>query len=149
MRPDPVADELARTKSRLLKSTEERTNKPAGFLDARPHKVSPRWPYACARIQRILEGAQPARGHSFESACKTAAYPRLAQDFMELYSYYLTRDKPAPIVGTDHNPFRLMSGRDAVAKFQVLVEKICDRSTAKMGGWYVGISATGAARNRG
>lgn len=138
-RVNPLADELARTKTRLLKARngELKRGGAKDILEKAPHKVSTRWPYACARIQRICEGAQPRKGHTFETACKTATVPKLAHSFMELYAYYVTRSRPAPTVGGDHNPFRHLPDNEAEAKFQRLVEDICDKSSAKLGSWYV------------
>lgn len=159
MRPDPVKEELDKTGLRLTKSEEERlaqakTVKQA-VLDWRPTSKRHPWWYAhaCARVARILEGAKPAWGsHSrdaaLESACKSAAHPKCARRYMETWAYFMTRQRPAPIVKTDHNPFRGLSNSEAYAKWYALVEAICESSTGKMGPWRVGLSETGAARNR-
>lgn len=106
-------------------------------LYADPRTVSPRWPYAVMRIKRILEGV--ARCSSIEGAVNGAEYKSLAKEYVELYAFYLMRTRPAPVKGTDHNPFRYLSDEDAYKMFVRKVENICDRSTAMpgLGRWYV------------
>jgi hypothetical protein len=152
-RPDPVKQELDKSGLKLLRGSRKRFIDRA--LDTDPSaKNHPWWyAYACARIGRILEGAKPSWGaftgsSALESACKSAAHPKCARWFMETYSYFMTRHRPAPILKTDHNPFRNLSDRDAWGKWYTLVEKICDSSTGKLGTWRVGLSETGTARNR-
>jgi hypothetical protein len=153
VRPDPVKEELEKTGLKLTDGT--RSKFVDRVLDTRPSARNHPWwyTYACARIGRILEGAKPSwgafsRGGALESACQTAAHPKCARWFMETYSYFMTRHQPAPILKTDHNPFRGLSDVDAWGKFYALVERICDASTGKLGTWRVGLSATGAARNK-
>lgn len=158
-RPDPVQEECDKTGLKLSKSPEQRLTESKPYrpavLDWKPTSRRHPWWYAnaCARISRILEGAKPSlgtysSGAALESACKSAAHPRCAHMFMETYAYFMTRTRTAPILGTDHNPFRGMSDRDAYAKWYSIIERICDRSTGKMGSWRVGLSETGAARNK-
>ena len=99
-----------------------------------PRKVGPRWPFACMRIRRILEGV--ARSSSITDAVGGAEYKKLAREYGETYAYYLTRDRPAPARRVDHNPFRGLSDHDAFRMFVRKVEDICDRSTGKLGSWY-------------
>lgn len=155
MRSDPVKEEAEKAGLKVSKSEAERLAesnpyRPA-ILDWKPtSKRHPWWyAYACARIARILEGAKPARGHSVESACASAAHPKLAHRFTETFFYFQTRSRPAPTKGGDHNPFRGMSDSDAYARWYEIIERICDASTGKMGTWRVGLSVTGAARNKG
>lgn len=105
-----------------------------GALYAQPQKISERWGFAVARINRILEGA--ARANNLKAAVNGAEYPKLATEFGELWSYYMTRSKPPPPRGVDHNPFRTLNDRDASRKFIRMVEDICDRSTGVLGSWY-------------
>ena len=159
MRPDPVKDAADAAKLTLTKSEEERAAQARPYRPKVLHtnpagKDHPWWyTYACARIGRILEGAKPSLGAfsrdaALESACASAAYPKLARRYIETYAYFVTRSKPPPLIGTDHNPFRGLSDRDAYAKWYTLIENICEASTDKMRGWRVGLSETGAARNR-
>lgn len=103
------------------------------ILHANPHQFSQRWPFAVARIYRIGEGAKAS---AFDRATDTAACPALAREYLELYAYYMTRQRSAPLGKTDHNPFRALSDRDAARMFERRVESICDRSTGKLGAWY-------------
>jgi hypothetical protein len=118
-------------KARLSKAQPYRP----GALYATPQRISERWGYAVARINRILEGA--ARANNIKAAANGAEYPELATRFAELWSYYLTRTKSPPSKGSDHNPFRRLSDRDASRKFIRMTEDICDASTGKLGAWYV------------
>ena len=154
MRPDPVQEELDKTGLSMTKDGKRKAYRPP-VLDVRPTSKRHPWWYAnaCARIARILEGAKPtygafSRDYAVESACQSAAHPKCARWYMETWAYFLTRQRPAPINKIDHNPFRGMSDRDAYAKWYTLVEKICEASTGKLGPWRVGLSETGAARNR-
>jgi len=148
------ANRLSLTKSEDERSRIARPYRPGVLHRSATAKSHPWWyMYACARIGRILEGAKPSLGAftssaAIESACRSAAHPRLARRFMETYAYFLTRSKPSPTVGADHNPFRMLSDREAYAKWYAIIEDICEKSTGKLGTWRVGISATGAARNR-
>lgn len=159
MRPDPIADALAQTRLKLTKSENERLAQARpyrpGVLHAKPTAKQHPWWYvhACARINRILEGAKPAwgsfsRNAAIESACASAGHPKCARQYMETFGYFYSRSKPPPLIGTDHNPFRGLSDRDAYAKWYTLIERICEASTGKLGPWRVGLSATDSARNR-
>ncbi len=103
-------------------------------LHADPRLISPRWPHAVARIFRICEGAKAS---AFDRATDTSEVPRLAKRYAEIWLYYMTRTRPAPMIGTDHNPFRGLSDYDAMRMFVRRVEDICDKSTGKLGAWYV------------
>ena len=159
MRPDPVAGYMRANRLTLTKSEEERKAmatpyRPAVLYSDPTGKNHPWWfVHACARVGRILEGAKPtwgafSRGSAIESACKSAGHPKCARRFMETLWYFTSRDRPARPRGTDHNPFRGLSDRDAYAKWYTLVERICDASTDKLGPWRAGLSETGAARNK-
>lgn len=152
-RPDPVAKAAA--ESGLEVQRGQRSKFVDRVMDTDPSaKNHPWWyAYACARVGRILEGAKPSWGTftgsaALESACASAAHPRCARMFMEMYSYFMTRHRAVNLLKPDHNPFRGLSDRDAWAKWYTVVENICDRSTGKLGTWRVGLSATGAARNK-
>lgn len=155
-RPDPIAEELDKTGLLLSKGKREAAPYRPAILDLDPTSKRHPWWYAnaCARIGRILEGARPSLGtfsggSSIESACKTAGHPKCAKIFLETWFYFMTRGRPAPIIGTDHNPFRNLPDREAYARWYQIVERICDASTGKLGTWRAGLSETGAARNRG
>lgn len=107
-------------------------------LHADPSSISPRWPYAVARIYRIGEGAKAS---TYERSVESSECPKLAKQYLETYAYYMTRTRPPPLhpdgrPRTDHNPFRGLSDYDAMRKFVRAVEDICDRSTGKLGPWY-------------
>lgn len=131
----PVGHDLARAQVQRAGLSDRRGQayRP-DMLYADPRIISPRWSYAVMRIKRILEGA--ARAPSVEDAVKGAEHAALAQQYMETWAFYMFRSKPAPLVGTDHNPFRHMSDGDAIRRFVRMVEDICDRSTGRLGSWY-------------
>ena len=103
-------------------------------FDQNPMLTSEKWSKAGARIGRILEGM--GGSSDFRVACRNAAIPELALEYTELYAYYVSRHQ-VHIIGRDHNPFRGMSESDAVKMLVAKVYAICDRSTGKLGWWYV------------
>lgn len=104
------------------------------FLHKNPMLISERWGAATARLMRILQGSF---GSSLTAAVENSEVPRLAREFLDVYGYYMTRGRPAPLSGVDRNPFRELSDRDAARLFMRRVEDICDKSTRELGGWYV------------
>lgn len=105
-----------------------------------PQKVTERWGYAVGRIKRILEGTRKDTS-SLIVAVEDAELRALATEYAELWSNYMTRAGKVPAGERDPNPFRNdgvpMNDRDASRKFMRMVEDICDRSTGKLGSWYV------------
>jgi hypothetical protein len=112
-----------------------------------PTKVSERWGYAAGRIKRILEGVRRDTS-SLVVAVEDAELGKLATEFADLWSHFKTFMGPAPRTGSDRNPFRGLTPRDAARKFQRMVEDLCDRSTGipGLGPWYAG---PGVAPRRG
>lgn len=104
------------------------------FLHKNPMLISERWGAATARLMRILQGSW---GSSLTEAVENSEVPRLAREFLDVYGYYMTRGRPAPLSGVDRNPFRDLSDKDAARLFMRKVEDICDKSTRELGGWYV------------
>lgn len=104
-------------------------------LDANPLLTSEKWSKAAARVGRILEG-MAGGGGDFRVACRSAAIPGLALEYTELYWYFLTRTRPA-IIGHDHNPFRGLTESAAARMLVAKVFDICDKSTGRLGWWYV------------
>lgn len=98
------------------------------------HRPDSRAAYAKGRILRILEGATPSA--SLETACQTATIPSLALEVMRLYSNMVTRGFPRR-PQDERNPFFGMSDLDASQMMQAMLENICDRSTGKLGPWWV------------
>lgn len=94
----------------------------------------PRGDAAAARIFRIMQGC--TKSTSLEQAVHGAQYKRLAQAYAETWVYYMTRSKPPPVTGNDHNPFRRLSDIDAERMFIRKVEDICDLSTGVLGSWW-------------
>lgn len=105
-------------------------------LHQNAQKVGERWGYAVGRIKRILEGVRRDTT-SLVTAVEDAELGALALEYADLWSCFLTRAAPAPLTGKDLNPFRGLSDRDASRMFMRKVEDICDRSTGKLGSWYV------------
>lgn len=107
-------------------------------LDLPPHLVSSRWPFALGRLKRILEGASPAFAADgsidWRATCSTCGDPKRAYEYMDLKSWFDFRLTPQT---RRHNPFFGMSSRDAGLKFQAEVENLCDRSSGRLGPWWV------------
>ena len=104
-------------------------------VDANPMLTGERWAKAGGRIARVLEGM--GRDTDYRVACRSAALPELAREYAETYWYFLSRFRPPPVGTTDHNPFRFKSDADAVRMLVTKVYSICDRTTGKLGHWYV------------
>ena len=104
-------------------------------LYADPNTISSRHPFAVMRFNRILEGL--TKSSNIETAVRTAEHPELVKQCIETWVYYMTRTRPAPAKGVDHNPFRHLTDLEASKKFQRLLEDIADRSTGVFGPWYV------------
>lgn len=131
-RPNVIAQAEQETGARLgAKSDPARTR----AMNGNPQKVSERWGAAVARIKRILGGV--GKSSSLVVAVKDAELGALAKEYAEHFAQYQMRGTKPPAQGKDRNPYRHMSERDASRKFMRAVEDICDRSTGKLGSWYV------------
>lgn len=90
------------------------------------------------RIKQILRprgdiAAEARKGRSLRDCTSECTDPVLAQDFLELWTWYgPLRRLPSP-----KNEFFMMSNTDAAMKFVATLERICDRSTGKFGPWWV------------
>lgn len=147
LNPESPEDRAARQAEFARTQAEERgaiiTHAPRGpqlipILDLPPHLVSARWPFALGRLKRILEGATPAftadGNIDWRATCSTCGDPKRAYEYMELKSWFDFRLVPQT---RRHNPFHGMSSRDAGLKFQAEVENLCDRSSGRLGPWWV------------
>ncbi len=105
-----------------------------GLLDACGFSnASPKAPFARARLVRILEGSGASGEATMAEALKYAAMPGLAREFVNLVVWY----KFARHRRSKWNPFLGLSDGDAAKKFSALIFDICDRSTGRMGHWWV------------
>jgi hypothetical protein len=144
-KPDPAKvaakadalDELAaregvdviREQNRVIK---ERISK----LTAVP-KPDSKWAHALGRRARILSGATPSTDR--RKLVSTCEIPALAWEFLRLHAWAVTRIRignPPRLTG-EANPFDHLSLRDFVAKFEAMTYDICDRSTGRLGPWWV------------
>jgi hypothetical protein len=107
-----------------------RTRARPGVLYAQAQKVSARWPYAMGRLKRIVEGASKATTN--EGVTSTCECPDLALEIRRLHAEYILRNRQSK-----WNRFAGLSEIDAQRKMQRAVEDICDRSTSKLGPWWV------------
>lgn len=99
-------------------------------LYAQAHKVSQRWPFAMGRIKRIIDGAtQSASNAVLMSTCEC---PDLALEVRRLHADYLMRGRISK-----HNPFSGLSEDDARRKMIRMVEDICDKSSGRLGPWWI------------
>lgn len=101
------------------------------LLHGNPVAVSPKWANACARIKRILETVN-TNTSDLAAAVEGAELRTLAKEAAEVMSWGHMRHSLSP-----RNPFRGLSGRDFTRKYERLIYDICDRSTGKLGFWYV------------
>jgi len=102
-------------------------------LHSNPLMTGERWALAVGRIARILAGA--GRSAILADAARNAEIPALAVDFADVWSDFQTRNPYR--VGESKNRFDGMKDSDAAKKFIRLVEDICDRSSGRMGPWFV------------
>lgn len=98
------------------------------LLDRNPLQVSARFPYAMARIKRILErGSGGGRPKGLVAAVQDMAIPVLAKEFLDTFFDY----------NTGRGEYRGLSQRDRARLFVRRVEDICDKSTGRLGPWWV------------
>lgn len=133
---DPVAEFARRNGAALARDARPNDAAPyrPAVLHADPTLISEKWGAAVARIARIVEGT---RGATLAEGVSNAEVPKLAARYLETFAFYMTRSKPAPIRGVDHNPFRGLNDKDASRAFMARVMDICDSSTSVLGHWYV------------
>ena len=138
----------ARTKSSSTKKPRQRTGvevkaKAAGhrvkmgavstsakLLDQRAHKVSEKWSHATARLWRIVQGISATS--DLRASVLTAQDPERAREVVEMWIHYLLRGRQSK-----WNPFAGLGEHDAARKFMAMTFDICDRSTAKLGPWWI------------
>lgn len=100
------------------------------LLHAPALAIGLKWSAAVARIGRIVEGTAPAP--TPEQAVATAACPDLALEWWKTYADYRLRHRLSR-----HNLFLGLSERDAARKLVRIVMDLCDRSTGRLGPWWV------------
>ncbi len=93
-----------------------------------------RWSYALGRLQRIISGATKHADPAV--ATSTCELPRLALEVYRMYAQVALRHMP-PRPGDEANPFYGLSQIDFGRVLQRKVEDICDRSTGRLGPWFV------------
>jgi hypothetical protein len=106
---------------------------PVAMLHKR-HKRDSRAAFLKGRIARILEGS--SRSTDFRVACSTATCPDLAYEIMTTYANAVTRGMPRRS-GDEPNPFAGMSEVDTSRMMQAILEGIADRSSGRLGPWWV------------
>lgn len=121
--------EVVRDQKRMIK---ERLTK----LTAVP-KPDSKWAHALGRRARILSGATPSTDR--RKMVSTCEMPALAWDFLRLHAWAVTRIRKGnpPRLTGEANPFDHLSTRDFIAKFEAMTYDICDRSTGRLGPWWV------------
>lgn len=130
-KPQEIVDAERETKTRLLDDGDRGEVVRTKLLDASALFSGERWALAGGRIARIIEGVSPNISN-VRQACESAAVPHLARDYLETWWFFMNRFRPSPF-----NPFCGMSEVDACRLLVRKVEDICDRSTGKLGPWYV------------
>lgn len=101
--------------------------------------LSDRWMHAKGRLSAILRGAGPPRrfpsgAFDFRSMTSTCECPDLAYRFLAAWFDFDLRHVPET---ARHNPFYGMAHRDASLKLVRVVEDLCDKSTGRLGPWWV------------
>lgn len=96
-----------------------------------------RWSFAKARIARICEGV--INHPDIIKATAGCTMPKLAREVFRIQGFILSRHtRPDQLPqGSEANPFFGLSEKDYAAKFQRMIENICDKSTGRLGSWYV------------
>ncbi len=112
----------------LMKAAPATRDKPLTVADFTA--LSARWPFAMGRMKRIIAGATPSRDPLQVAA--TCEMPVLAVEVIRLQRNWLMRHRDSR-----HNPFRGLNDIDARRALVRFVEDICDKSTGKMGPWWV------------
>lgn len=130
-KPQEIIDAERETSTRLLDDSNRGEVVRTKVLDASALFSGERWALAGGRIARIVEGVAP-NVSNIRKACESAAVPHLARDYVETWWFFMNRFRPSAF-----NPFYGMSEVDAARLLVRKVEDICDRSTGKLGPWYV------------
>lgn len=111
------------------------------MLDLSPRLVSERWPFAMARIRRILQprdNQKLAVKAGAQALTATASYPALAERYWMAFLGHASRTMPSFRWGDAIervNPYYGLSKRDAARMFIRAIEDICDASTGVLGSW--------------
>lgn len=103
------------------------------------YERSERWMLAKGRLARIISGAGlPARhpdgSFNFHAMTATCEVPHLAYRYLAAWCNFDLRYLPET---ARHNPFFMMSTREASLKLAREVEDICDASSGRLGPWQV------------
>lgn len=106
----------------------ERRDRPMTYQDFTA--ISARWPFAMGRLKRILAGAQGNKDPLL--VAMSCEMPDLAVEVLRLQRNYLMRGRDSR-----HNPFRGLNEIDCRRALVRAIEDICDRSSSRMGPWWV------------
>lgn len=135
-------DDRARAQEVIAQETGTRMVEPGHryrpkAFDMNPVRFSERWGYAAGRIKRILEEIQP-KSSSLTAAVEGAgsSLRALAMEYIEAAAAFYHLRGRATIAGKP-NPYFGVSDKDASRMFVRAVEDICDRSTGKLGHWWL------------
>lgn len=141
MSPRPAKKKRESRAEKLILTPQEAANEPKlkaasknrdrpDVLYANASKMGERWGYALGRLRRILEGA--GRANTPEGVASTSECPDLALAVRKIHAEYLTRSRNHPL-----NRFAGLRDDEARRKLQRLIEDICDKSTGRLGPWWV------------
>lgn len=130
---DELDRQAAEAGASIVRDQRKVVRKKLAALHATP-KPGSRWSLALGRLARIVSGATPSTDR--KKMVSTCEIPSLAWEALRIHAYVVTRHIP-PRFGDEPNPFYGLTDRDFTRKFQRMVEDICDRSTGRMGPWFV------------
>jgi hypothetical protein len=131
--PDPVAELAQKERVDLRNVSGQQRQKEPNIGAVNPRSVSLRFEAAAKRIAQILAaGVGETKVSDFRKAIAATEMPKLAQEYMEGFTHYTLRHRQSRF-----NPFAGMSDADASRKWLRMIEDICDRSTGKLGPWWV------------
>ncbi len=126
-------DARAAEKGATIQRTDGTIRVPNRIEHARPIAGS-RWSYALGRLKRIVAGATNHPNPMIATA--SCELPKLAREVFRIQAWIYTRRAPQR-PQDEKNPFAGLSEADYVRVLQRKIEDICDKSTGRLGPWYV------------
>ncbi len=127
-------DAKAATKGATIQRSDTGTVRVPNRIEHAKAVAGSRWSFAMGRLKRIIAGATAHPDVTI--ATSTCEMPALARDVFRIQAFVLSR-RAVQRPQDERNPFAGLSNEDFARKLQRKIEDICDRSSARLGPWWV------------